>query len=99
MTEPVKVTFTMDLKDEAAEAVCSSFAATLPDTRAFPGCRSVNAFRSKDHPNRVLLIEEWDSQEDYEKYLAWRNRDGMIDNMASILTTPSKPEFWPIKLA
>jgi len=99
MTEPVKVTFVMELKEEAADAVCSSFGATLPETRAFPGCRSVNAFRSADNPNRVLLLEEWDSREAYEKYLAWRAEEGALDGMAEILAAPSAPEFWPVKLA
>jgi quinol monooxygenase YgiN len=99
MSEPVKVTFVMELKEEAADAVCASFSATLPATRAFPGCRSVNAFRSADNPNRVLLLEEWDSREAYAKYLAWRNEDGTLDRMAEILAKPSTPEFWPIKLA
>lgn len=99
MSGSIRVTFVMDIKAEAAEAVCASFEVMLPDTRAFPGCIAVNAYRSAEHPNRVILIEEWDSEEDYGKYLAWRSQDGSLDQMADFLAAPSQPQIWPIKLA
>lgn len=99
MSQGVKITFVMNLKPEIADHFNQQFVAGLPETRSFPGCRSVDVYKNGDDPNKIILIEEWDSREDYGKYIAWRNRDGMIDAMADLFTSPSSPEFWPIKIA
>jgi quinol monooxygenase YgiN len=99
LSDGVKITFEMNLKPEVADEMCARLVDMLPETREFPGCRSVNAYRSDEDPNRIMLIEEWDSKEDYDKYLAWRNRDGMMDAMKDIMTRPAKPDYWPILIA
>jgi quinol monooxygenase YgiN len=99
MSQGVKITFVLNLKPEVAEPVKSGFAEMLKDTRAFPGCRSVNIYQNDEDPNKIILIEEWDSRQHYEKYLAWRNEDGAMDRMGDILTSPTKPEYWPIQVA
>ena len=99
MSDSVTVTFVMNLKPEVMEPLMARFGEALPDTRAFPGCRSVKVFRNDEDPNKIILLEEWDSREDHEKYMAWRNRDGTMDALAGIFTTPTRPEYWPIVIA
>jgi quinol monooxygenase YgiN len=99
MSDGVQVTFVMHLKPEATAPLLERFAEALPDTRAFPGCRSVDVFRNDEDPNKIILIEEWDSRTDHEKYMAWRNRDGTMDALAGMFSAPSRPEYWPIRIA
>jgi quinol monooxygenase YgiN len=99
MSQSVYVTFVMNLKPDVTQGVCSAIAQALPDTRAFPGCRGVRVLRNEVDPNKILLLQEWDSREDHEKYWAWRNRDGTMDGLANMLTTPTQPEYWPIVIA
>ncbi|MCF8710078.1 putative quinol monooxygenase [Rhizorhapis sp. SPR117] len=90
----VAVTFEMELKEQAVEPMIKGFAAALEETRAFPGCRSVNAYRSHEDPNRIILLENWDSVEAYQKYIAWRTETGSMDGMVTALAKPSRPQFW-----
>jgi quinol monooxygenase YgiN len=99
MSQGVKITFVLNLKPELSEQISAGFAEALKDTRAFDGCRSVNIYKNDEDPNKILLLEEWDSREHYEKYLAWRNKDGAMDNIGAVLTSPAKPEYWPTLIA
>jgi quinol monooxygenase YgiN len=96
MADGVKVTYVMNLKPEVAQPFCDSMPQMLPDTRAFKGCRSVNCYRNNDDPNKIILIEEWDSKADYEKYLAWRASQNPDRNVADMMTSASAPEYWTL---
>jgi quinol monooxygenase YgiN len=92
--EGASITFEIALKPEAVDA----FVAMLPDTASFPGCRSLRGVRHKDDPARLLLIERWDSEEDYAKYLAWRTERGDVDRVAA-MATGWTIEVWPTLVA
>jgi quinol monooxygenase YgiN len=96
MTDGVKVTYVMNLKPELTETLVQAFPAALPDTRAFAGCRNVNIYRSNHDQNKILLIEEWDSQEAYEKYLAWRKESNGGRETSDLMTVPTGPEYWTL---
>lgn len=42
------------------------------------GFRSIRADFNADDPSKVLLIEEWDSAEDYQAYLRFRTESGAV---------------------
>lgn len=56
----------------------------LPDTRNFPGCRSIDLYRETSDPDRLMLIEYWDSAEDYHKYVAWRRQTGVLGDFLTL---------------
>ena len=62
MSDGVTVTFVMNLKPEVTGPLLERFAEALPATRAFPGCRSVKVFLNDEDPNKIILLEEWDSR-------------------------------------
>lgn len=71
-----------------------AFTASLGDTRAFDGCLSVKTFVDADNPDTVMLIEEWDSKDQQEAYLAWRIESGMIDLLAPVLAEPFEMHYF-----
>lgn len=90
----VTITWALNLKPEIAEAMGEAFARELPNTRAFPGCRNVAAFRSHEAANRIILIEQWDSREAYQAYLDWRQEQGLLEVMRQSLESVTQAEFW-----
>jgi quinol monooxygenase YgiN len=78
-----------------AQEVDDLLVSILPDTRKFTGCRFVHAYRHRTDPNRVILIEEWDSVAEYETYFAWRNSSGTLQPLVPLLTAPPQIDFWP----
>ncbi len=59
-------------RDELVDALTS----ILPDTRAFVGCNSIAFTEVDDSPGSLMLIEDWESQEQYEAYKTWRRESG-----------------------
>ena len=47
-----------------------------PDTRAREGCRLFDIYVDQDNPGHVVFYEIWDSREQQEAYLAWRQETG-----------------------
>ncbi len=44
----------------------------LLDTRAFDGYATLHIVRNYEVPNSIVIVEQWDSREHYDRYLAWR---------------------------
>ena len=63
----------------------SYLAQILPDSRAFEGCQYIDVYFEIDNPDNMVLVEEWDSREDYGKYHAWRTETGVIDKIRSMV--------------
>ena len=50
----------------------------LKDTRAFKGCISIDTHVEISKSN-VLLVEKWESAQDYDDYLEWRFENGLAE--------------------
>ena len=64
------------------------FRSILPDTRAHEGCTGVETLQNSDDPDHVILVEDWDSREQYERYIAWRREKGTSDQLREALAEP-----------
>jgi quinol monooxygenase YgiN len=99
MTNPVTITLVMNFKPEATAHFLGAIPEMLKDTKKFPGFRTIRVMKNKTDPNQVIFIEEWDSEEDYMKYIAWRTERGEMDAMGTALVSPPKMDFWPTLVA
>jgi quinol monooxygenase YgiN len=70
------------------DALLEGLAASLPDTRAFDGCKLVETYVDNDNPDRAFLWEKWESRGHQEKYMQWRVESGSMDAMADIFSGP-----------
>ncbi|HUA24861.1 MAG TPA: antibiotic biosynthesis monooxygenase family protein [Steroidobacteraceae bacterium] len=99
MANPVTITLVLNLKAEAVLPFCAALPEMLKDTKKRPGFRSIRVMRHKSDPNQMIFIEEWNSEDDYMQYIAWRTETGAMDSMASAITSPPKMEIWPTLVA
>lgn len=60
----------------------------LHHTRSFDGCNSITIHTNQEDPNNFAFIEDWDSKEQYEKYLGWRTERGDIDKLVGWMAGP-----------
>ena len=79
------------VKPEALEQVKAALKAALPDTRAFDGCQGVDCYENTEDPNNLIIIDQWETPQHYEKYMAWRNETGFTEQMTAALSAP--PSF------
>ena len=62
-------------------------------TSTHKGFQSIYCSIDRADPNRLLIIEQWDSKEDYDAYLKWRLDNGLGEALAPILAEEIKFTF------
>lgn len=71
-------------KPETINNLKETLKSALPDTRNFDGCISVKTF-IEESANIIHLIEDWETLEHQQKYLAWRIETGLLDLLEPLL--------------
>ena len=62
-----------------------AFAGPLEDVRQHPTCFYANMFVSTEQTDELLLLEEWESAEEHQKYVAEMRASGIMDNLAEFM--------------
>ena len=75
----------IQVKPDCVEKTRDWFRSILPDTRAFAGCVSILMVQNQDDPTDLMIVEQWDSREAYEKYVAWRSERGDLNAMGEMV--------------
>lgn len=87
----VFVTAGFFIKPDRVDELLQILQGALPDTRAFEGCERIDTFVDQDEPGHILLIEQWTERAAHQKYLGWRQDQGMFELLADFITAP--PQF------
>lgn len=74
-------------RPENTEKVGLFFKRILPDTQNYDGCEGAKISRSTMEPNKLILIEYWESSEHYLQYGEWRNKTGDFETLRPLLST------------
>ncbi len=77
----VLVLLEMNAKSGSATDIKNWLRDELHHTRGFDGCNSITFHSNQDDPNNMVIVEDWDSRQQYEKYLAWRVERGDIEKL------------------
>ena len=80
----VMITLEMPVKPDMLEEYLNILKGALVETRSYKGCISVTTLVDQETLS-VLLIEEWDSVEDQQAYIAWRVETGLIDAISPFM--------------
>jgi quinol monooxygenase YgiN len=83
---PVKAAEISNMKSYLAEI--------LPDSRAYDGCRGMDAYFSPEDEGRLVLIEHWESRPHHERYLGWRTETGVMDKLGGMLAGPPSIRYF-----
>ena len=86
----------LQVKEECVDQMKSGFKDMFPDTRAYDGCIDIYATQDQDNPTTIIAVEQWETRQHYEKYLAWRTERGDLDALGEMLDgEPSIRYFEP----
>mgnify|MGYP002827628675 FL=1 len=78
------ITLEMPVKPDMLEDYLNILKGALVETRSYKGCRSVTTLVDQE-TSSIVLVEEWDSVEDQQAYIAWRVETGLIDAIAPFM--------------
>lgn len=88
------IVVTMRLTPSDPKAFQSFLAEILPDTRKARGCRYSKTYVLADGAGEVLLLQEWESPEDQQAYMAWRESTGVLQKFLGHLAKPADVQIW-----
>jgi quinol monooxygenase YgiN len=69
--EAALIVFSLEIKapDRTRTALLRTLGSLLEPTRVAPGCRSVRLFTDLDRRKSLVLVEEWESRQQFERNL------------------------------
>jgi len=74
----VMITLELPVKPDMLDEYLDILKEALVETRDYKGCNNVTTLVDQE-TSSVLLLEEWDSVEDQQAYMAWRVETGLLD--------------------
>ena len=83
-------------RKESVETLLGWLREILPDTRRREGCVSVSVTRNQDDPLNFAFVELWDSREHYERYFAWRQEQGVLQHLSTMVDGEAIFRFFDI---
>lgn len=86
-----QVVIELKAKPQRADALRDWMQDKLPGTRGFNGCIGVLPTRNQDDPDLIVLLEQWESRQHFEKYLEWRVETGVVKELGGLLG--ANPQF------
>ena len=78
------VLWDVQIKPGLGQKAEETFVENLPGTRSFKGCQRIDAYRNADDADNLLLVEYWDSIEDYREYVQWRTETGVLPDFLTM---------------
>ncbi|MBT5488960.1 MAG: hypothetical protein HOH52_06445 [Halieaceae bacterium] len=72
------------LKDGERDGFTALLTEKFKVTRTFDGFQTIDLTYNVEDPSNWVITERWDSKEDYQKYLQFRQEDGTLDEVASV---------------
>lgn len=90
--ELVVVTMSFDASDTASLIAILSKYVVL--ARMEPGCRNVDMVMSETRPNRILIIEKWDSPEAQRAHFDSAATVEMARSCRGVIAAPPDIDLW-----
>jgi quinol monooxygenase YgiN len=82
----VLVLIELRVKPESIDAMKTWLKDGLPDTRSAEGREGVTVHANLEDRSNFVLVEHWNSKEQYEKYRAWRAEKGDHARLVGMLS-------------
>lgn len=89
-----QVILELKAKPDCIEKARAFLRKVLPDTRSYAGCITLHVIQNQDDPTTIVIVEQWDTRQHYEKYLAWRTESGVMDEFGAMMAGPPNIRFF-----
>lgn len=70
MISSITITVVVEIKPDAWSDYLENLPCLLKHARGFPGLQDIRILEHKGHPNKLLFIEKWDTEADYNAYVS-----------------------------
>ena len=92
------MTITVTIEFEAApgerDALVAKMQEIIPETLGFEGCQRIEFFERDGADGSLMLLEDWESEERYAAYKAWRQETGTSVLSSHLVIGPATTTTW-----
>jgi quinol monooxygenase YgiN len=67
---------------------------TVPETRSYDGCQGIDVYFNIDNIGNMVVLQQWESRNHFDKYLQWRKETGVVAKSESMLTEPISTRYF-----
>ena len=92
----VTIVLEIQAKKGTGNDLLATMKGILPETRSYDGCIGLNVYQNKDDSDVMVLVESFESKAHYEKYLAWREETGVLQQLSAALEGPPSIRFFDL---
>lgn len=82
----VTITLEADIKTNQKENLLTMLKKYLPQTKVYKGFIDIS-IHTQINSNHILFFEKWETVEDYESYLSWRTKTGVMQKLGMTFET------------
>jgi quinol monooxygenase YgiN len=66
----------------------------VPGTRNYDGCQEINVYFNRDNPWNMVVLQQWESRDHFNKYVQWSEEAGAFARSVSMLTSPLSTRYF-----
>jgi quinol monooxygenase YgiN len=92
------VAVTLELRCQAGKGgeLVAALKSMLPDTRLRQGAQRIEMVVNQDDADHIILVETWDTKEDQQAYMAWRQERGDLDALGNFVAAPPAITYFDV---
>ncbi len=90
----IVVTLRAEAKRGCSNQVIGVLRSSIPETRAFDGCKSIEVYEDDKETGKFLLHQEWESKEKYKAYFIWRSESEAMKQLRPMLVATPEIQFY-----
>ena len=92
------IAVTLELKTQPGKGgeLVGALKGMLGDTRARQGAQKIEMVVNQDDSDHIVVYEIWDTKEDHQAYMGWRQERGDLDALGGLVVEPPKVTYYDI---
>ena len=94
MSDGVVVTVTWLVKDKCIDETIAMLKTFFIETQRRIGFREIRLMLNSVEENSVILLEEWDTIDDFQSYIKYRTESGDLSNLLKMAATSPQISIW-----
>ncbi|WP_174296518.1 antibiotic biosynthesis monooxygenase family protein [Sphingomonas bacterium] len=90
----VLCTATWVIRQECADDFVTTLGGMFAETRTHDGFIGIRLLKSETAENEFILLQEWETTQHHQAYVAFRGERGDLDRLAAMTAGPTPIRYW-----
>lgn len=84
------------IKPECADEFVKTLGGMFSETRTHDGFINIRLLKSDTAENEFILLQEWETAQHHQAYMAFRGERGDLDRLAAMTAGPTLIHYWGV---